>query len=159
MRALSIRQPWAWLITRPDVTDAAQAARITNSGERKTIENRSWRTSYRGHVLLHAGKVMARKYHFEVSTWAREAMGIQVPAGSSLQLGGIVGVARIADCIDASSSPWFSQVDGNHGLVLADVQPLPFWPCAGALSFFHVPVDELPEGTRQLLADAGVALP
>lgn len=40
MRALTIRQPWASLI----------AAGV------KTIETRSWATSYRGSMLIHAGK-------------------------------------------------------------------------------------------------------
>jgi hypothetical protein len=40
MRTLSIRQPWAGLIV----------AGI------KDIENRSWSTSYRGPILIHAGK-------------------------------------------------------------------------------------------------------
>ena len=42
MKALSIRQPWAWL--------------ILNAG--KDIENRSWYTSVRGRVLIHASKGM-----------------------------------------------------------------------------------------------------
>lgn len=151
MRALSIRQPWAWLLVRPDVIDAAQAARITSSGERKTIENRSWRANYRGPVLLHAGKVMARKYHAEVAAWARSAMGIEVPPASQLQLGGIIGIARLVGCLEASESPWFNQVPDNYGLQLADVQPLPFHPCPGALSFFHVPVDDLPEAAQAVV--------
>ena len=39
MPALSIRQPWAWA--------------ILHAG--KDIENRSWRTAFRGEVLIHAG--------------------------------------------------------------------------------------------------------
>ena len=40
MKALSIMQPWAWLI----------------ANGHKDIENRSWPTRYRGPVLIHAGK-------------------------------------------------------------------------------------------------------
>ncbi len=40
MKALSIRQPWAWLI----------------ANGYKDIENRSWRTNFRGEFLIHAGK-------------------------------------------------------------------------------------------------------
>jgi hypothetical protein len=38
MKILSIRQPWAYLITRGS----------------KNIENRGWPTNYRGPVLIHA---------------------------------------------------------------------------------------------------------
>lgn len=38
--ALSIRQPWAWLIVN----------------NHKPVENRSWPTSFRGRFLVHAGK-------------------------------------------------------------------------------------------------------
>ena len=44
MKALSIRQPWAHL--------------ILHGG--KDIENRDWRTSVRGRVLVHASKGMTR---------------------------------------------------------------------------------------------------
>ncbi|HDU8694716.1 TPA: ASCH domain-containing protein, partial [Morganella morganii subsp. morganii] len=40
MKAISIRQPWAWLIVNGH----------------KDIENRSWRTKYRGQVLVHASQ-------------------------------------------------------------------------------------------------------
>lgn len=40
MKALSILQPWAWLIT----------------AGHKDIENRRWWTNYRGPFLIHAGK-------------------------------------------------------------------------------------------------------
>jgi hypothetical protein len=42
MKALSIRQPWAWL--------------ILNAG--KDIENRDWPTHFRGRFLIHASKGM-----------------------------------------------------------------------------------------------------
>ena len=42
MKALSIRQPWAWLIVNGH----------------KDIENRSWPTRFRGPVLIHAAKGM-----------------------------------------------------------------------------------------------------
>ena len=40
MKALSIRQPWAWLIVNAY----------------KDIENRTWSTDFRGRVYVHAGK-------------------------------------------------------------------------------------------------------
>lgn len=40
MKALSVKQPWAWA--------------IIHAG--KDIEKRTWRTDYRGPLLIHAGK-------------------------------------------------------------------------------------------------------
>jgi hypothetical protein len=40
VKALTIRQPWAW-------------ATIYGG---KDVENRRWRTAYRGPLLIHAGK-------------------------------------------------------------------------------------------------------
>ena len=42
MKALSIRQPWAWMILYAG----------------KDIENREWPTRFRGRVLIHASKGM-----------------------------------------------------------------------------------------------------
>ncbi len=42
MRALTIRQPWAWAITCG----------------LKRVENRTWSTNYRGPLLIHAGKTV-----------------------------------------------------------------------------------------------------
>jgi hypothetical protein len=55
---------------------------------------------------------------------------------ADLQRGGIVGRARIVDCIGASTDPWFM---GRYGFVLADVEPIPFIPYKGALGLFDVP--------------------
>jgi hypothetical protein len=40
MKELSIRQPWAWLII----------------AGHKDVENRSWTTTYRGPLLIHAAR-------------------------------------------------------------------------------------------------------
>lgn len=120
MKALSIRQPWAWL--------------ILNAG--KDIENRSWPTRYRGRVLVHAGK----QFDLDGYLWvmANTEIGLDMPSIYSFEtagdfLGGIVGAVEIVDCVQASTSPWFN---GPHGFVLANPQPLPFQPCRGALGFF-----------------------
>jgi hypothetical protein len=122
--ALSIRQPWAWLIVNGF----------------KDIENRVWRTPLRGRFLVHAGKTLTREFYDEqVSAMARAGI---LPAGfpvfEQLPTGGIVGEARIVDCVDQHDSPWF--IPGHHGFVLADSKPLPLWPMNGRLGFFNVQV-------------------
>lgn len=122
MRTLSIRQPWAWLIVNGH----------------KDIENRDWETLYRGPVLIHAGKTLARRYHAELRDVMKHLRGIDIPAFEDLQRGGIVGVATIADCVRESDSPWFDQT-GGFGFVMRDAKPLPFYRCNGMLKFFDVP--------------------
>ncbi len=128
MKALSIRQPWAWL--------------IINAG--KDIENRTWHTNFRGKVLIHAGKTMTRA---DYEAAALFCMGLPVDPftqdfffptfnGLKSQLGGIVGEVEIVDCVSWSNSQWFM---GDYGFVLRNAKPLQFTPCKGALSFFDTP--------------------
>jgi len=125
--ALSIRQPWAWL--------------ILHGG--KDVENRRWPTRQRGRVYIHAAKGMTPQEYenvrddylrFEIEPFTKRS--IQLPAFAELERGGIVGEVEIVQCVDCSSSPWF---EGPYGFVLCDPRPLPFRPCKGMLGFFEIP--------------------
>lgn len=119
MRALSIRQPWAWLVVNGY----------------KDIENRTWSARFRGRIYVHAGlRVVADDYP-EQREYVTEA-GIIIPPG--LPKGAIVGEVTITGCAAASDSPWFC---GPYGFTLADplVYEIPV-PYPGRLGFF--PVDE-----------------
>lgn len=122
MRALSIRQPWAWLIVQGH----------------KPVENRDWSIKYRGPVLIHAGLTLSRKHYEDLELDMAVRMRIGLPAYEDLQRGGVVGVAEIVDCVEQSDSPWFT---GPFGFVLARARPLPFYPCKGQLGFFDVPAE------------------
>ena len=80
--ALSVRQPWAWLIVNGF----------------KDVENRPRRTHYRGPSLIHAG--FNRAGYAENIEWVKRKHGIFVPL--QLDAGGIVGVVDViepmADC-------------------------------------------------------------
>lgn len=117
--AISVRQPWAWAIVRGS----------------KDIENRSWVTSYRGPVCIHAAKGCTRTEYEDASELiSLIGSGTSTPPGlKDIDRGGIIGVARIVDCVSVSDSPWFF---GPYGFVLADVRPLEFIPVRGALGFF-----------------------
>lgn len=123
--ALSIRQPWAWLILHGQ----------------KDIENRSWPTRFRGRFLIHAAQGMTMN-EYQVARNTAQAiyeqtpsLRIQFPARKDLERGGIVGVAEIVDCVTRSDSPWFF---GDYGFVLRNVECLTFFPCKGKLGFFKV---------------------
>lgn len=131
MRALSIRQPWAWL--------------ILHGG--KDIENRTWRTGVRGRVLIHAGKGMSRAEYENVAEWlamevknwsVQPASPIELPPFGDLERGGLVGEVEITGCVSYSHSPWFC---GPFGFVLSNAKPLPFQPCRGELGFFNCPFE------------------
>jgi hypothetical protein len=114
MKALSIWQPWAWLIVNG----------------LKDIENRPWSTTHRGEFLVHAAKTYDEGAHIFL-----RGLGIIVPRKELLERGGIVGQASIVDCVAHSESRWFV---GPYGFVLQHAQPLPFRPYRGQLSFFEV---------------------
>ncbi|HXC41465.1 MAG TPA: ASCH domain-containing protein [Burkholderiales bacterium] len=132
--AISIRQPWAWLIIRPDVTDPEERRRLYQTGQIKDIENRDWRTTYRGRVLVHASKGMTRGEYEDCNHFAPS--GIELPPFESLERGGIIGAVDIVNCVDDSLSDWFV---GFYGFVLANAEPLPFRPLRGSLGIFGVP--------------------
>ncbi len=124
MKALSIRQPWAWL--------------IIHGG--KDIENRSWHTKMRGRFLVHAAKGMTKAEYLEaleVVVRATDAETLRsLPMMEDLQRGGIIGSVELVDSVDTSDSPWYM---GQKGFVLRDPQALPFTALKGRLNFFEVP--------------------
>lgn len=123
MKALSIRQPWAWLIIHGH----------------KPVENRSWATKFRGAFLIHASKGMTN-YEYDMARDLALTLGVKIPYRLDLDYGGIVGQAEIVDCVQEHQSPWFF---GEYGFVLASARFKPFIECKGALGFFtpKLPVD------------------
>lgn len=132
MLAISIRQPWAWL--------------ILHGG--KDIENRNWSTNVRGRVLIHAAKGMTKDEYFDAVDTAQTARprmspppeSVIMPSYNGIERGGIIGSVEIVDCVDASPSPWFF---GKFGFVLRNPIALPFRPWKGRLGFFYVPDEDL----------------
>jgi len=137
--ALSIRQPWAWLIVRPDIADSVTRRRdAVRDGELKLIENRNWQTPFRGRFWIHASKTCTQREFNEALAFVHGLdLGIKVPPLEELPRGGIVGAATLTDCIEGSFSPWFT---GPFGFELSDPWPCDFRPCKGRLGFF------MPEG-------------
>ena len=110
MKCLSVRQPWAWLIVHGY----------------KDVENRSWKTDYRGIILIHAGKT------FDIEGWRYVRLTypeIPLPSRGSFSMGAIIGTAVIADIVRGHSSPW---AEGGHqwGWVLEE-------PWAATLPLLH----------------------
>ncbi len=126
-KAISIRQPWCHHILF----------------DGKDIENRDWRTTFRGPVLIHASKAF--------DGYADERRDFA--ARRECPMGGIVGMVEIIDCVTAQSpiaqnSTWFY---GRFGFVLRNPVPLEYIHCKGALGFFTPDID------RSLLKVRGIA--
>lgn len=118
MKALSIQQPWAWLLVHGH----------------KDVENRDWPTKVRGRVLIHASKKIDLDGYAFLARHFPD-LYVEVPGPKQIEVGGIVGEAQITDCVRQSASPWFF---GAYGFVLANAKPLPFAPVRGQLGFFEV---------------------
>ena len=111
---MSIRQPWAYLITQ---------------GSKDIHENRSRRTRYRGPFLVHASLKVDKK----------GCLAHRLDP-SKLQTGGVVGIAEIVDCVQEHPSKWFV---GPYGFVLKNRRPLPFVKWRGALGLLDAPTQLL----------------
>lgn len=111
IKALSIKQPYPH--------------HIFHDG--KDVENRSWGTRGRGWFIVHAGV-------------SKSELDMQDPKEAAIPRGGVVGMARIVDCVTEMDSRWFF---GPYGFVLHDAFPLPLIPCRGQLGFFCLDADTL----------------
>lgn len=117
IRVLSIRQPWAWAI----------------STGRKKVENRSWKSDYRGTVFIHASLRRNR----QADARLKRLFGITAP--EDLPAGAVVAVATLVEIVDKKRAKRFGRwFEGPKGFVLADVRPLakPV-PTAGKLGLWR----------------------
>jgi hypothetical protein len=141
MRAITVRQPWAWA--------------IIHGG--KDVENRTRNIagSYRGPVAIHAG-LAAFEQHNLASLTLREAHGSETP--TYLAFGAIIGVVDLVDVLPPSyydraesDEAWCSAwaMKGHHQLVLENPRPLPApIPYRGALGLWNLPDDVIAAVTR-----------
>lgn len=140
MKALSILQPWAFAIVRPDLTTPEARALAALTGEMKDIENRKWATGYRGRFLVHAGKKWGPEQREDLAFLRDEFPSIPFPDGpDGYDLGGVIGAVDMVGCVTDHASPWFY---GPFGFVLANAAPAPrFLPWRGQLGWFDIPSD------------------
>lgn len=123
--ALSIKQPWAWLIC----------------AGYKDIENRNWKLPERMNgerIYVHASTKPIPFNNEVIDYFVKK---IKISLASTLMLysnnitkRAIIGEVTIKYCTDRSNSPWFT---GKYGFVLSDPilydKPI---PCKGKLGFF-----------------------
>lgn len=125
MRALSIRQPWAWA--------------ILHAG--KDVENRAWKNAWApsGELLLHAAKGCTAEEFREAADAIEWISGRRPPPLGQMARGGIVGAFRVSRAVrqEHPTSRW--AVPGLVHLHLVEVRALPFVELPGQLGFFEVP--------------------
>ena len=148
MKALSLRQPWAWA--------------VTHAG--KIIENRRWRTTFRGEFLIHAALGMEVDEYAEAKDAIEDvcgiASGIEVPPMAELLRGGLVGLSNLVDVVPPRPEfmlggverhyppypceddfQWRWHMREQYGFVLEHTTAIPFVPMRGMPGFFEVPED------------------
>jgi hypothetical protein len=136
MKALSIRQPGAFCITHGPCR----------------IEDRPWPTRFRGWFLIHTGKTYRTGMEHYIHA---HSPSINIVEMQRSPRGGIVGIARLVDCIEipltidrwervgARIRPeqrvWTGTRCGPYAFLLEDVHPLPYlvpYPGRGFFFFF-----------------------
>lgn len=114
MKAITIRQPYAWLII----------------AGHKPVENRTWNIHHRGPLAIHAG---VRMHDHSIEEIERRC-NVQIDRAALLH-GGVIGIVDLVDVVRAHPSPFF---DGPFGWVLANPRNVPFKPMRGGQSLFDV---------------------
>jgi len=148
LRALTIREPWAWAIAYGG----------------KDVENRSWPApSWCTSIAVHAGAgwdtdgedspLVRRKWSATTGRGPLSRKSGFMPFSAILAVARISGCHPDAECRSAPTSrhcsPW-ALPDQWHW-TLADIQPLPDpVPCTGKLGLWHLPADVEAAVRRQL---------
>tara|TARA_R110000824_G_scaffold401032_2_gene610452 strand:+ start:21920 stop:22390 length:471 start_codon:yes stop_codon:yes gene_type:complete len=139
IKALSVRQPWAWAIMFAG----------------KDVENRSWQAinhglKVRGTIALHAAKGMT-KGEYEDAAHFMDSIGVKCALPADLWRGAVIGTVDVIDVVSESQSPWFF---GPRGLMLANPKPLTPAPVTGALGYFNWQerrIDRFPEPAKWMV--------
>lgn len=132
-KALSLKQPYAWLIANGYLL----------------VDDRTWGTQYRGPMLIHASKGLYAEYY----DYLKANTDIPLPAKEKLEYGGIVGIANLVLCSRPSDLPadvslqqraHFGGVHQEYfGFLFEESRPLALMPCRGKLGIFDIDVDAL----------------
>lgn len=111
MKTLTVRQPWASLILRDT--------------DRKTIENRTWKVSYRGLLAIHSSQSWDREEYEAAWSFCSQNGLKGPPTRGNCPCGYILGVVRLTGIHEASGGPvnaW--HIEGHHGWQMEDPRRL-----------------------------------
>lgn len=148
MKALSIKQPWAWLICAgyKDIENRTwKIARKSQHGPYSSYHQANFTIDLPSRIYVHAGKgrdvesiISILNCHWKwVPHDAQDAI-FYFENDGNWSLGCIIGEVDITDCVTESSSYWF---EGKYGFVLENPilykKPIPY---KGQLGFFEVDI-------------------
>ena len=133
MKALTVKQPWGSLIALG----------------LKDIENRTWKTNFRGMIYIHVGKSRTKSDELEVLLTDqnyidihkfKKSIGVEDRVAEYMDtfpLGAIIGEVEIVDCINDSKSTW--AMDNHWHWVLKNpvLYEKPILNVKGKLSFWE----------------------
>jgi hypothetical protein len=128
VKALSMMQPYAWLFANGILT----------------IDDRSWSTSYRGQLAIHASK----RFHLPYYVWLEKHTNLVLPLPNAMDSGGVVGVAHLSKCLKSALADKAPPLDmrrshfgqaGFYGFELERAKPVAFVPCKGNVGLFDLP--------------------
>ena len=129
MKALTLTQPWASLVA---------------SG-RKQVETRSWYSSYRGPLYIHA----AKRFPTSAKRFAAELSGNPATV-RYMPLGAIVARCYLLDCrtvehvqVTEQERKYGDYSPGRYAWILTNIEWLEPTPCKGALGLWNVPAEVL----------------
>jgi len=88
-KVLSVTMPWAWLIMKWG----------------KDIENRTWKTNYRGRILIHASKKPDPKMGEILFGWSARITD-DCNRAAYMLCGCIIGSVELVDCVQGHGSRW-----------------------------------------------------
>ncbi len=130
MKALSMMQPFAWLFAHGYLH----------------ADDRTWPTSYRGPLAIHAAKGFHQQYY----DFLREHTDWPLPAPAAFEHGGVVAIVTLTDCL-APQEPLGAPMrrmnlrrahfgaPGHYGFVLTSPRRLGFVPFRGNRGLFDIP--------------------
>ena len=138
-KCIAIRQPFAYLVIRPDITDPVERQNALDNGFFKLIENRSQNSHYRGDLLIHASLTYDPDdfvYCFELA----HKLGFEMSENEDhYQFGGIIGRVTMTGVTKKSKSPFY--VPNNFGYEFDNPVVLPYTKIRGYTQIFSVDVD------------------
>lgn len=116
MKALSIKQPWASLIAHGI----------------KNIENRTWKTKFRGRIYIHASAKDAGALYELLNEKQIEAMNnhwTAAPPYPNRPISAIIGEVDIIDCVINHPSIWAEYTSGyeDKGVFIPNQKPNYNW--------------------------------
>ena len=143
MKALSIKQPWAWLICAgyKDIENRNwKIGRNLRHGAYSSYDVANFTISLPERIYVHAGKI--GDFNDDTVAFLEGIGGLKgdemiklSKAMTPSQFGAIIGEVDIIDCVEQSESPWFV---GRYGFVLTNPslygKPI---PCLGRLGFLE----------------------